>query len=403
MAVSREDLMRIKRELAEKSAKAFAADLVRWLRTGSGAIPFEGADGKKDELFYRLTEGEKKWARDAYSAAKEEEIELFSETLSQFMYWLGTKRIGCENLLWVLRKMARDGGRLGEFYSYLVQYSDETLLHKQVRLGSVVSMMRQHGETEKRYSAWFADEFRVPGEGIFDGEPPLLFSTRSAKEMKELREKADVVAIYSMFSASGSAHAGSAALGRIFDYLETGEVKALVFENRGRANRIAGLLFEAGVEDVMVSGRRLALGLKEKMSAATFLQDQPSEAPTEEEIGYAYLDYFSTHGIGESEGSQIKQLLEGGKAREALRAMGLAAIEMCRDQYLVLGEKRYAFGEEGEKMVSEFRTNAGGDENASLLRVSELVERGAFVSALERLGRIINAVENAKEAYPHLF
>ena len=99
MAVSREDLMRIKRELAEKSAKAFAADFVRWLRTGAGAIPFEGADGKKDELFYRLTDGEKKWARDAYSAAKEEEIELFSETLSQFMYWLGTKRIGCENLL----------------------------------------------------------------------------------------------------------------------------------------------------------------------------------------------------------------------------------------------------------------------------------------------------------------
>jgi hypothetical protein len=51
MAVSREDLMRIKRELAEKSAKAFAADFVRWLRTGAGAIPFEGADGKKDELF----------------------------------------------------------------------------------------------------------------------------------------------------------------------------------------------------------------------------------------------------------------------------------------------------------------------------------------------------------------
>lgn len=403
MAVSREDLMRIKRELAEKSAKAFAADFARWLRTGSGAIPFEGANGKKDELFYRLTDGEKRWARDSYSAAGESEVELFRGTLSQFMYWLGTKRTGCENLLWILRKMARDGARLGEFYGYLLHYSDEMLLHKQVRLGSVVSMMRQHGDTEKGYSEWFAAEFGVPQEGILETEPPLLFSTRSAKEMKQLRESADVLAVYSIFSANGPAHTGSAALGRIFDYLENGEVKALVFENKNRANRIAGLLFETGVEDVMVSGRRITLGLKEKLSSAAFTQEQPSEMPTEEEIGYAYLDYFTTHGIGEREGSQIKQLLDSGKAKDALRAMGLAAIEMCRNQYLVLGEKRYSYGQEGEKMVSEFRANAGGDENASLLRVSELVERGAFVPALERLGRIISAVESAKESYPHLF
>ncbi len=403
MAVSREDLMRIKRELAEKNARAFAADFARWLQTGSGAIPFEGAEGKKDELFFRLTDGEKRWARDAYSAAKDEEIELFTETLSQFMYWLGTKRIGCENLLWVLRRMARDGARIGEFYGYLVQYSDETLLHKQVRMGSVVSMMRQHGGTEKRYAGWFSEEFRMPPEGSHEEDPPLLFSTKNAEELGEQRKNVDASVIYSMFSAKGVSHVGNAALGRIFDYLANGEITRLVFESKNRANWIAGLLFETGVEDVMVSGRSLTLGLKERMSAATFLQEQASEMPSEEEIGYAYLDYFSTHGIGEKEGSQIKQLLESGKAREALRAMGLAAIEMCRNQYLVLGEKRYAYGEEGEKMVSEFRAKAGGDENASLLRVSELVERGAFVPALERLGRIITAVENAKETYPQLF
>lgn len=403
MAVSKEDLMRIKRELAEKSAKGFAADFVRWLRTGGGAIPFEGADGKNEELFFRLTDGEKRWARDAYSAARDEEVELFSETLSQFMYWLGTKRVGCENLLWLLRKMARDGARLGEFYDYLVQYSDESLLHKPMRLGAVVSMIRQHGETEKRYSEWFCREFKIPLDGIHEEDGLLIFSTKKANELQEERKNADVAAIYSIFYKSGVSHLGSASLGRIFDYLLSGEITKLVLESKNRANWVAGLLFESGVEDVMVSGRRITLGLKEKMSSATFMQEQTAEMPTEEEIGYAYLDYFSTHGIGEREGSEIKQLLESGNAKDALRAMGLAAIEMCRSQYLLLGEKRYSFGEEGEKMVSEFRANAGGDENASLLRVSELVERGAFVPALERLGRIINAVENAKEAYPHLF
>ncbi|MEO0250284.1 MAG: hypothetical protein ABIN58_12330 [candidate division WOR-3 bacterium] len=222
--------------------------------------------------------------------------------------------------------------------------------------------------------------------------------------MKELRENADIVAIFSIFSADGSAHVGSAALGRIFDYIETGEVKALIFENRNRANRIAGLLFEAGIEDVMISGRRVVLGLKEKLSAASaFVSETALESVSEEEIGYAYLDYFSMHGIAKGKEDQIKQLLDGGRAREALREMGLAAIEVCRNEYLMLGEKRYSYGEEGERMVDEFRTNAGGDENASLLRVSDLVERGAYIPALERLGRIINAVATAKEEYPHMF
>ena len=79
------------------------------------------------------------------------------------------------------------------------------------------------------------------------------------------------------------------------------------------------------------------------------------------------------------------------------------ALRVCKKNYLVMGEKKYAFGDDGRKMVSDFKKNVGGQGEASLLSLYDMISRGDYTLALEKLRTILDAIDVVKGQYPHMF
>ena len=137
-----EKAKKAEQELSWQEAREFARSFEDWVN-GEKEDIFYSKTNKKEGFFSRFSMGEKEWILKSYGMAKKTEKRVFFKTLIHFMNILGRKKIGYDNLAKILKKMANDNAKLGEFYDYLVQYSDERVEYKQIRFGAVVSKIRK--------------------------------------------------------------------------------------------------------------------------------------------------------------------------------------------------------------------------------------------------------------------
>ena len=399
--MNNEKAEKAEQELAWQDARGFARSFEDWANGDVDEISYSEAR-KKCGFFSVLTENEKEWLLKAYGKAKKKENRVFFKTLIYFMYLLGTKKIGCDNLAKILRKMARDEARLGEFYDYLVQYSDERVDYKEIRFGSLASAIREGSKIEKEYYNWFRKEFNVPPEGAWS-EYPNFFTTRTPKEFIEMRKKVDWKPLSSILSTTYGIYVGNAVLGKIEDYVKHGRITKLSFESKERAARIASLLFEFNLEDLSQSSNKVTLGLKETIYRARKKVGGSPSIPAEAYLIEDYLDYFKDHGLNRVHIAEIGGLFESGADIEALDKMCKSMLQACKKQYLIMGGKKYTFGKEGIRMVSDFKKYVGAEGDASLLLLYEMINRGDYTAALKRLKTICGALEEVRMEYPHLF
>lgn len=390
-----------KQELAWRDSRIFARSFEAWLRGEGASIGYE-LHGEKVNFFSLLGRKEKEWLRDSYKSAKKGERNLFLKTLIYFMYWLGVKRTGCENLALMVERMAGDSARLGEFYEYLVQYGDEKIEHRGLRFNSMISVLRKQTGIEKEYYEWFSEEFRVPPEGIWT-EYPTFFSTKTPKEFIEMRKKVKWSALSNILSSQYGLYVGSAVRGKVRNYVEKGGIAKLTFSNRKRAARIANLLFEFGLQDLSQNGNRITLGLKETIYDARKRVETVPSIPSGEFFVETYLDYFRGHGLERKEAAEIGGLLNSGRDLEAIDRMCRLALQECKKQYLLMGEKKYRFGDEGKRMITDFKRHVGEEGDASLLSLYDMLTVGDYSAALERLRAIMDAIDSVREEYPHMF
>lgn len=388
-------------ELAWEEARVFVHLFESWLK-GKKAEPEYREKGEKVTLFSRMGKKERDWIKSTYKKAKKEERTLFLKTLIYFMYGLGTKRIGCENLSMMLRKMAEDGARLGELYDYLVQYGDERIDQRDLRFDSVVSLIRKKSNIEEEYYKWFYEEFQVPPEGVWT-EYPSFFTARTPKELIEMRENANWDALSNILSSIYGIYVGHAALGKIRGYVGNGGIARLRFKDRKRAARIANLLFEFGLEDISQKSNRIVLGLKETVYDARQRVSAAPSVPTGKYFMATSLDYFKRHGLEVPKAKKISSLFESGKEIEAMEKMCRVVLQMCKREYLIMGQKKYSFGDEGRQMISEFKNDVGGDDEASLLSLYDMVTRRNYAPAIAKMRKILDAVDAVKGRYPHMF
>ena len=386
-------------EIAWEDARIFARSFESWLKGKNVKIEYTDKRNRVN-LFSGFEKKEREWLRGSYKKAKKRERTLFLKTLIYFMYGLGTKRIGCENLGIMLSKMAEDDARLGEFYGYLVQYGDARIEHRGFRFDSLVAIIQKESEIEKNYYEWFAEEFQVPPEGVWS-EYPTFFSTKNPKELIEMRKGARWGPLSSILSSIYGMYVGNAVLGKLRDYVENGGITRITFENKKRAARVANLLFEFGLQDLSQKSNRITLGLKETVYDAR--KKVASAPPSGEYVVESYLGYLKSHGLAEIQVEEVNRLFSVGKEIEAMDRMCRYALQVCKKNYLVMGEKKYAFGDEGKKMVSDFKKNVGGQGEASLLSLYDMISRGDYTLALEKLRTILDAIDVVKGQYSHMF
>ncbi|MBD3397784.1 hypothetical protein GF412_01500 [Candidatus Micrarchaeota archaeon] len=390
-----------KEELAWEDARVFVHSFESWIKGKKSKITYK-EKGKKVDFFSRLSKKEKTWLKASYKKAKKEEKTLFLKTLIYFAYGLGARRIGCESLILMLRKMAEDSARLGEFYDYLVQYGDERVVQRGFRFDDVVSIMRAESSIEKEYYEWFYEEFQVPPEGVWT-EYPSFFTARTPKELINMRKHANWEALSNILSSIYGMYAGHAALGKIKDYVENGGIARLTFKDKKRAARIATLLFEFGLEDISQKSNRIVLGLKETVYDARQRVSAAPSVPTGKYFMATSLDYFRKHGLELSKAKKIEELFESGKEIEAVDKMCRIVLQMCKREYLIMGQKKYSFGDEGRQMVSEFKNNVGGEQEASLISLYDMVTRENYAPAIAKMRKILDALDNVKGRYSHMF
>jgi hypothetical protein len=389
-----------KGEVDWEEARVFAHLFESWLNGKKANITYN-EKGKKTEFFSRMEKKEKDWLKSSYKKAKKEEKKLFLKALIYFMYGLGTKRIGCENLAIMMKKMAEDTARIGEFYDYIVQYGDERIEHRNFRFDAVVSLMKKESKIEEEYYEWFSKEFQIPPEGIWS-EYPSFFTTKTPKELIEMRRGVNWKALSNILSSVYGIYVGNAALGKLKDYAENGGIARLTFQDRKRAARIANLLFEFGLQDISQKSNRIVLGLKETVYDARQRVAAPP-VPTGRYFMDSCLGYFRRHGLGGPKIEEITRLFDGGKETEAVDRMCKLVLQMCKREYLVMGGKKYSFGEEGKQMLSDFKKNAGGEGQASLLSLYDMVTRQEYAPAIARMRVILDAMEHVKGKYSHMF
>lgn len=386
-------------EIAWEDARVLARSFESWLKGKDVKIEYKDKRNRVN-LFSSFGKKEKEWLRGSYKKAKKRERMLFLKTLIYFMYGLGTKRIGCENLTIMLSKMAEDNAKLGEFYGYLVQYGDARIEHRGFRFDSLVAVIQKESDIEKEYYGWFSEEFQVPPEGVW-AEYPTFFSTKSPKELIGMRGGVRWGPLSSILSSVYGMYVGNAVLGKLKDYVENGGITRLTFENKKRAARVANLLFEFGLQDLSQKSNRITLGLKETVYDAR--KRVASAPPSEEYVVESYLGYFKSHGLEEIQAKEINNLFSVGKEIEGMDRMCRFVLQVCKKNYLVMGEKKYSFGNEGRKMVSDFKKSVGGQGDASLLSLYDMISRGDYTLALEKLRTILDAIDTVKGQYPHMF
>ncbi|MCP4648255.1 MAG: hypothetical protein GY852_11085 [bacterium] len=390
-----------KEELAWEDSRVFARSFESWLKSKGGKIEY-GDRQKIIDLFSEFEKHEKEWLGGSYKKAKKRERSLFLKTLIYFTYGLGTEKIGCENLAIILKKMAEDNARLGEFYGYLVQYGDARVEGRGFRFDSLVGIMQKESRIDEEYYKWFDEEFQVPPEGIW-AEYPTFFSTKTPKELIQMREGAKWGSLSSILSSIYGIYVGNAVLGKLRDYVEDGGITRITFENKKRAARVATLLFEFGLQDLSQKSDRITLGLKETVYEARKKVANAPSIPTEEYFVESYLGYFKSHGLKEMQANEINKLFSVGQEIEAMDKMCRFALQACKRNYLIMGEKKYSFGNEGREMISDFKKNVGGQGDASLLSLYDMITRGDYSLALEKLRAILDAIDNVKVQYPHMF
>ncbi len=386
-------------EIAWENARSLARSFESWLKGKDAKIEYRDKRNRVN-LFSIFGKKEKEWLRGSYKRAKKRERMLFLKTLIYFMYGLGTKRIGCENLTIMLSKMTEDNARLGEFYGYLVQYGDARIEHREFRFDSLVAVIQKESDIEKEYYRWFAEEFQVPPEGAW-AEYPTFFSTNTPKELIEMREGVRWGPLSSILSSIYGMYVGNAVLGKLEDYVENGGITRITFENKKRAARVANLLFEFGLQDLSQKSNRITLGLKETVYDAR--KKVASVSPPGEYIMESYLGYFKSHGLEEMQAKEINKLFSVGKEIEGMDRMCRFVLQVCKKNYLIMGEKKYSFGNEGREMVSDFKKSVGGQGDASLLSLYDMITRGDYTLALEKLRTILDAIDTVKGQYPHMF
>lgn len=386
-------------EVSWENAKSFARSFGKYLKSGR---PKSFEDQKKLAFLDALDPKEMQWLSKTAHAASKEEMHIFLKTVMYFIHVIDNLELGEENLVLVLKKMARDNSSLGEFYDYLIQYSDEKVAGRELRMGSVVSLLRKESELEDEYREWFCEEFCIPPEEVWS-EYPNFFSTKTPKEFKSMRKKANLVALNNILSSVYGVYVGHAILGKINNYIQSGELTKLSFESRERAARVASLLFEFGLEDLSQNSNRITLGLKETVYEARKKIDIGSGAISSAYVLEDYLKYFKVHGLPSSDVEEITKLSQAGRQDEALEKTCKSMLQNTKKEYLILGEKKYRFGHEGEKMVAEFKRRVGGDGEASLLLLYDMIRVGDYPAALDRLKNICGAIDEVREGYPHLF
>ncbi len=396
-----EKAKKAEQELAWRDSRVFAQSFEKWLDGKTGKIVyFDG--GKRIDLFSLFTDKEKEWLLKSYGKIKKDEKRIFFKTLIYFMCLLGTKKVGCKNLAKVLKKMATDDARLGEFYEYLVQYAERKVEYRGIRFSSLVSIMQKESNIEKEYYKWFSKEFHLPPEGKCP-EHPDFFTTKTPKEFIEMRKNAKWKPLSSILSSIEGIYVGNAVLGKIKNYVEHGGITKLSFEGTERAARVANLLFEFGLQDISQSSNKITLGLKETIYEARKKIEEAPSFPREEYLMESYLDYFKAHGLDTVHINEISYLFNSGKEIEAVDKMCRLMVQACKKQYLIMGEKKYSFGKEGLRMVSEFKKYVGEEGHASLLLLYDMVSKRDYSSALKRLKTICDAMDDIRGDYPHMF
>ena len=386
-------------EVGWRKARSFARSFGKYLKTGS---PQTFEDQKILSFLNKLTPGEIEWLFKTARRTSKEEMHIFLKSVMYFIHILEDGEVGEENLVLMLKKMAGDNASLGEFYDYLVQYSDEKVAGRELRVGSLVSLLRKESNLEEEYRNWFCEEFCIPPEEVWS-EYPNFFSSRTPREFKSMRAKANIVALTNILSSVYGVYVGNAILGKIRNYVKTGQLTKLSFESRERAARVASLLFEFGLEDLSQNSNRITLGLKETVYEARQRIEVGSKALSPEYILDDYLQYFQVHGLPSSDVEAITKLARAGRESEALEKTCKSMLQSTKKEYLILGEKKYRFGEEGEKMVADFKRRVGGDGEASLLLLYDMIRLGDYPAALNRLKTICGAIDGVREDYSHLF
>lgn len=387
-----------KAEIAWRQARAFVRSLEKWMGSGRGnKVSAGGAEGEVDCMGL-LGGREKKWVREKYGKAGRKEKRLFLKSAMHFMCLLGTGETGCKNLANTLRRMCAGRAELGEFYEYVLQHSDDKVGKGGGRLGAVASGMEKMG-LGKEYYAWFREKYGE-AEGGADAGGRAAKGARTPGGLRRARKAVDAKALAGAIFPKKGRLVGSAALMRIMDYLEDGRLTKLAFENRESAAAVAGALGRAGIGDVSLNGSRVNLGLRETLHNAKKRiagESAGAQRPLE-----TYVEYFRKHGLGEAGVKEVKALLGGGRPKEAAERACRLALQACKKHYLIMGGKRYSFGKEGEKMLLSFRKHAG-EGKSSLLAVHDMIGRGEYPPALERLRRIFGAIEAVQGQYPHMF
>ena len=395
--MNREKAKKAAQEVAWRDSRGFARAFEKWLGGSRNA----GAAGAV--LLPMLNSKEKKWLRASYQKAEKGETRIFFKTLICAMCILGTGESACRNLAKILKKMASDEAMLGELYDYLVQYGDEKLEPEGVRLSVVVSQMQRESGIEDEYYSWFSEEFGVPPEEKWP-EYPSFFSTRRPGEFGKLRKEVDWEVLSGLLESREGLRMGNAPLGKIRRYLRDGGIAKLSFESPERAARIANVLFEFGLEDISLASSRITLGLKETIYEARKRAGRVAPAAVGgEDFLDDYISYFRAHGLDTAHLEEIGHLFSLGKENEAVEKMCRTMLQNCKKEYLIMGEKKYAHGEEGRRMITYFKNQVGEDGDASLLLLYDMITRGDYPSALKRLKTICDAIDDVKGEYPHIF
>lgn len=387
-----------KEEIAWKKAGVFVRALEEFLE-GKGGRKQKDAQGGAGGLL-EIGENEGRWLAESYKKAGKAERRLFLKTVLHAIYGLGAGEGGKAALSWIVGKMAADGAHCGELYDYLMQYGNEKVAGSGTRLGAAVSATGKESGIDDEYYQWFNREFKVPKQEVWR-RYPALFTAKSPGQIKEERKKASWKSLRKILSSLYHMHMGNAVLSRIRDYMEKGGLAKLSLENERRAARLAGILFEFGLEDVGQNGNMVTLGLRETIYDArkSIAGGGGTHVPA---VG-AYLDYFRDNLPGGEYSGELPGLIESGMESEAAERMCRAVLQECKKSYLILGQKKYTFGSEGEKMIEHFKSHVGREGDASLLSVYDMIIREDYARALEKLRAIVTALKEVRGEYPHMF
>ncbi|MBN2122283.1 hypothetical protein JW721_04485 [Candidatus Micrarchaeota archaeon] len=378
-----------KEELRWNEARSFAKGLEAWAETNKAQKAFRKC------FVETLGTTACRKIRAQYKMANKGERMLFLKCAMRFVYAAGGGKEACSSLASIIFEMAEGGARMGELYEYVLQNQEKELEHGRGRLAKILVEMDKEG-IGKEYYQWFAGEFgsdekKAPGRG------PIPISISSAKELLSSRMAVNMGALEARIHAPKGRLAGSAAMGRIREYLETGKLTKLTFRDKAASESVARILFDSGVVDILPSGNHVTLGLREKIYEAKAAARRGVAAVPAEE----YLEYFLGKGLEESKAMEIARLMDSGRESEALGEMCRFALKECRNQYVYMGERKRSFGKKGAEMLASFKKHAGG--NVSLMGVYGMMERGEFSPALRRLRELFGAIERVSEEYPAMF